>query len=138
MQAINYRRVVLGGLLACVVLLAGEIAIIGSMHKVIMAARDAAKMPPSTPNPVLGVIELLLTGFFLIWLYAAMRPRFGAGAMTAVRSGAAAWFALGLIVTLHMVNDNFGLPAYLLVAIGAGMLPCFVAASLAGGWIYRE
>ena len=138
MQAINYRRVALGGLLACVVLFAGEMVMIGSMHKVIMAARDAARMPISTPNPALSILELLLTGFFLIWLYAAMRPRFGAGAWTAVRSGAAAWFCLGLIVTVHMVNDNFGLPAYLLIAIGAGMLPCFVAASVAGGWVYQE
>jgi hypothetical protein len=138
MQTINYRRVALGGLLASVVLLAGEMALIGALHTTIMAARDAAKMPVSAPNPVLGLAELLLTGAFLMWLYAAMRPRFGAGPGTALRSGATAWFALGVIVTIHMVNDNFGLPVYLLIVIGAGMLPCFLAASVAGGWVYRE
>ena len=112
-RRLNYRRVALGGLLASAVLLVGEVALIGALRPRLMAARDAAKMPAVVPNPVLSIAELLLTGAFLMWLYAAMRPRFGAGPVTALRSGATAWFALGVIVTIHMVNDNFGLPAYL-------------------------
>jgi len=37
-----------------------------------------------------------------------------------------------------MVNDNFGLPTYLILVLGAGMLPSLVAANLAGAWAYRE
>ncbi|HEY4379802.1 MAG TPA: hypothetical protein VGN01_05615 [Acidobacteriaceae bacterium] len=138
MQAINYRRVWLGGLLASLVLLVGEVAMIACLHTRLMAAREAAKLPTTAPNPVLGIAELLLTGAFLVWLYAAVRPRFGARWMTAIRSGVAAWFAIVMITTVHMVNDNFGMPVYLLVVVAVWMLPCVVAASLAGGWVYRE
>ncbi|MDP9051149.1 MAG: hypothetical protein M3O31_10605, partial [Acidobacteriota bacterium] len=138
MQTINYRRVLLGGLLASLVLLVGEIAMIACLHTRLMAAREAAKLPTTVPNPILAITELLLSGLFVVWLYAAVRPRFGAGWVTAVRSGAAAWFAIVLLTTIHMVNDNFGMPAYLLIGIGVWMLPCLVAASLAGGWVYRE
>src|ERR1700689_910862 len=34
----------------------------------------------------------LLTGLAAIWLYAAIRPRFGAGAKTAIIAGLAVWF----------------------------------------------
>src|SRR5437588_6330846 len=105
MQKINHGRVALGGLLASAVLVVGEMALIGSLRARLLAARDAAKMPPVVMKPVLSLIELLLTGVFLIWLYVAMRPRFGAGPLTAVRSGTAAWFGLGLLGTLHMAND---------------------------------
>lgn len=138
MEPIHYRRVLLGGLLASVVLLVGEAAMIACLHLRLMAAREAAKLPMTPPNPVLGTAELLLTGVFVVWLYAAVRPRFGAGWRTAVRSGVGAWFGLVLLSTIHMVNDDFGIPTYLLIVIAAWMLPCVVAASLAGGWLYRE
>lgn len=43
-----------------------------------------------------------VAGVFLVWLYAAMRPRFGAGPGTAVKAGLAGWFAASLLVTLFM------------------------------------
>ena len=39
-----------------------------------------------------------------IWLYAAIRPRYGPGPGTAVRAGLAAWFFSGLLATVAMVN----------------------------------
>ena len=135
---INYRRVAIGGLCASVALLVCQFVWIGYLSGTIMAAREAARMPVFTPRPLLSVLELLTTGFLLVWLHAAMRPRFGAGIGTAIRSGIVVWVCLGMIGTIHMMSDNFGLPDRLLLVIAAGMLPGFVMAGIAGAWAYRE
>ena len=87
MQPINYRRLALGGTIASAVLFLGSGALIGSQSARITAAREAARVPPYVPAPFLGAIEVLLFGFALIWLYAAIRPRFGAGPTAAARAG---------------------------------------------------
>ncbi len=43
-------------------------------------------------------------GIAAVWLYAAIRPRYGAGAGTAVRAGLAAWFFSYLLMTVAMTN----------------------------------
>ena len=42
------------------------------------------------------VIDFLI-GIFIIWLYAAIRPRYGAGPETAIITGLAVWFICLLI-----------------------------------------
>ena len=138
LPSINYRRLVLAGLVAIVVLLVCQVALIGSLSSTIMAARDAAHLPVFVPRPVLSLLELLSTGYLIVWMYAAIRPRFGPGIGTAVRSGLAVWFCLGVIVTIHMISDNFGFPPGIIMLIAAGMLPALVLASIAGAWAYRE
>lgn len=138
MQKINYGRAAISALPACAVLLACEFALLGLLGPSMMAARAAARMPAFVPRPILSMVELFATGFLLVWTYAAIRPRFGAGILTAVRSGAAVWSCLGGIVTIHMMTDNFGMPDWLLMAVAAAMLPSLIAASVAGAWVYRE
>ena len=134
---INYPRTILGGLLASVMLALGGIPFISWMKPTIMAAREAAHMPVVRPG-ILNMVELLLTGFLVVWLYAAIRPRFGAGIVTAARSGLAMWACSVLTGTIHLINDNFGLPSSLLIPIAIGILPAFVAAGIVGAWAYRE
>ena len=138
MTAMNYSRTAIGGMAATVVLFAGGMAMIAAMHTEIMAERSAAHMPSAAPAPLLGLVEMLSTGFLIVWIYAAIRPRFGAGMVTAMRSGLVVWVATVLLGTIHIINDNFGFSASLLVRIAAAMLPAFVAAGIAGGWAYRE
>jgi hypothetical protein len=135
---INYPRTILGGLLASVVLALCGTPFILWMKPTIMAAREAAHMPAVMPPGLLNMVELLLTGFLVVWLYGAIRPRFGPGIVTAARSGLAMWACSVLIGTIHLVNDNFGLPRSLLIVIAIGILPTFVAAGIVGGWAYRE
>src|SRR2546428_12370228 len=49
---------------------------------------------------LLFVIFDFLFGIFLIWLCAAIRPRFGAGPRTAVLAGFAIWGLYGLLHTM--------------------------------------
>ena len=135
---INYGRIALGGLAASLSLVLGEGAVVGALSSRLLAAREAAKLPSVEPQLLLAVIEIGLTGFLTVWVYAAIRPRFGAGAVTAIRSALAVWVAAPLLMTIHMIYDGFGFPAPLLLTLAVGVLPVFVLARLVGAWVYRE
>ena len=134
----NYLRLMIGALLAGVVLIVGEMAFISILGSRILAARDAAGLPPFVPQPLLGLLEVFLTGLFLVWLYAVTRPRFGPGIITAIKAGLTGWFGTVFVGTVHAISDGFGLPATLLLTIALVVMPVFVAATIAGAWIYRE
>ena len=128
----------LGGLATSFGLLLGEGAVVASLSSRLLAARAATKLPPSEPQLLLSVVEIGLTGFLTVWVYAAIRPRFGAGPATAVRAALAVWTAAPLLTTIHMIYDGFGFPASLLLTLAVGLLPVFVLATLLGAWLYRE
>ena len=79
----------------------------------------------------------LLTGIAMVWLYAAIRPRFGEGPKTAVLAGAAMWFMnYGLGGSFPVVTHLFPLGlAAVTTLIG---LVEVVVAGLAGARVYRE
>ena len=80
----------------------------------------------------------LVTGIVLIWIYAAIRPRLGAGPKTAVCAGLAVWVVGTLIPNLSFmwVSGLFGrrLTAHTTLA---GLIEIVVAA-VAGAALYKE
>jgi hypothetical protein len=104
MGKINMQKVLIGGLIAGAVLNVIDYVLFGVVLKDQMAAAMQALNRPAMTNaqiPWFVVLDFVV-GIFLVWLYAAIRPRFGAGPATAVKAGIAAWFAGGLLVTLFM------------------------------------
>src|SRR5258707_14773503 len=100
MSKINMGRVVLGGLAAGVVLDATD----GILNSVVLADQWAAYMQSVGKAPAFGgnqIAGFVINGFIvsiaLVWLYAAIRPRFGPGPATAIRAGLAAW-VIGYLV----------------------------------------
>jgi hypothetical protein len=80
---------------------------------------------------------LLHSGILAVWLYSAIRPRYGAGAKTAVIAGLAVWIFGELPFSLTMAS--FGLfPTNLIVIDGLTYVVKLVAATLAGAWVYKE
>lgn len=78
----------------------------------------------------------LLGGIWAIWLYAAIRPRYGAGAKTAAVAGFSWW-----VVTMlaDATWGSFGLvPVKALLPLSAVSLPEMIVAALVGAWLYRE
>jgi hypothetical protein len=104
MGKINMQKVIVGGLIAGVVLNIVDTVLYGVILKDQMAAAMAAINKPPMSNAQIPWFVFLdfVFGVFLVWLYASMRPRFGAGPGTAIKAGVAAWFAAGLMVTLFM------------------------------------
>ncbi len=140
---INWSRLFLGGLLAGVIINLFEFVTNG----IFLAAEWEAMMKPlgrTTFPTASGVVIFLIWGFLsgigAIWLYAAIRPRFGTGVKTAALTGFAFW---ALTTVLRTVDDAgvghpFLYPSHLLIILVVVCLVQSVAASVAGAWVYKE
>ena len=138
MGRINTGRVILGGLLAGLIINVGEI--IGQQ---VFAAEAEAMMerfgmePPGGLTIGIFVVIGFIMGIAITWLYAAVRPRLGAGPKTAVIAGLVVWF-IGYFLPLlgdHLVGVW---SAWMMIVGSAWGLVEFTIAALAGGWLYRE
>ncbi|MBI4500530.1 MAG: hypothetical protein HY700_05155 [Gemmatimonadetes bacterium] len=139
MGKINWGRVLAGGLLAGLVLNIGDFLVNGvALSTQWNAALQALGKSEMSPALIAWfVLYDFLAGIFLVWLYAAIRPRFGAGPRTAVYAGLAFWALAGL---LHGVAEApLGLfPMNLYLATVACLLVLAPVAAVAGAWVYKE
>ena len=139
MNTINTARVVLGGLVAGLVIDFGEFLLNG----VILTAEMEAAMVRLNLPPVGGsaIATFVILGFALgiatVWLYAAIRPRYGPGARTALCAGAAVWFFAYVYPSVGMTVTGVFPPAMTLIGVLWGLVEMLVAA-LAGAWLYQE
>src|SRR5438445_8294093 len=78
-----------------------------------------------------------LLGIAAVWLYAAIRPRYGSGPNTAIRAGLVAW-ALAVFLP-NLSNYPLGLfPTRLLVISTVVALIELPLATVVGAWSYKE
>ena len=140
MGKINWGRVVVGGLLAGVVLNIVDFVFFGVMMKQDIAAAMQAlgKQPGAMDSAIpLWVALDFVSGIGLVWVYAAIRPRFGAGVKTAVIAGLAVWFFVGL---LHAIGEApMGMMPQRLMTIGTCVaLVSIPVATVVGAYVYKE
>jgi len=140
MGKINIGRVILGGLVAGIVSdLLGYL-----VDGVLLAPQWADGMtklghPELSTNQLIGYNLLgLAGGFALIWIYAAIRPRFGAGVKTAVLAGLAVWFVGVLIPNLSFMWVSHLFPHSLVELTSLAGLVEIVVAAIAGAALYQE
>ena len=88
-----------------------------------------------------GLAAFLVTinlagGIWVMWLYAAIRPRYGSGPKTAAVAGFSWW----VVITLADATwGSFGLvPVKALLPLSAVTLPEMIVAALVGAWLYKE
>ena len=140
MGKINMGRVTLAGIVAGIVS-----DILGYLvDGVLLAPRWAAGMaalghPEFSPNQwiwfnLLGIVG----GIVVIWIYAAIRPRFGAGATTAVLAGVAVWVVGSLIPNLSFMWFGGLFSRHLTAYTTAGALVEIVVGAIAGAALYKE
>lgn len=139
MNKINVGRVLLGGLVAGLVISIGNFLI----NRVLL--RDAmnvefAKLHVPEPGSdfiVKAVVLTFILGIAIVYLYAAIRPRFGAGVKTAICAGLMAWFFVFLYtgVLLGMV---LRMPLDLIVKRTVLGLIVYAIGAIAGAWLYKE
>ena len=138
MGKINWARVILGGLVAGLIINIFEYCLNGVIltrdWQAAMAALGRTMAPSAIP---VFIIWGFLTGIAAIWLYAAARPRFGAGPKTAILTGFALWIFSYALPTmgqwaLHLFPHH-------LLAIGTAVgLVEVILGSLAGAALYKE
>jgi hypothetical protein len=141
MEKINWGHVVLCGLLTGGVCMAvsAPIYLLAFHESEFMQAMRAAQAAPDRLNPLLVAMPLnLLAGIWIMWLYAAIRPRYGPGPKTAALAGLAGWVAVAIIEVQFAAL--FLLPislAGLAVPLGVA-LPAMIVAAMVGAWKYQE
>lgn len=137
MGKINWGRVFLCGVLTgSVWYLLALLFFIFALGKTDFAA--AVERAGRPLFPALPFILHLAGGIWTMWLYAAIRPRFGPGPKTAAVAGLALWVVGTLVdtlwVSLRLSPLSFGA---LLAPVAAG-LPVIIVAAIAGAWLYKE
>ncbi|MGE5413966.1 MAG: hypothetical protein ACM3NW_07320 [Syntrophomonadaceae bacterium] len=138
MGKVNFPRVVLGGLLAGIVVNVSEFV----LNELVIKEQSEAAMKAlgkTMPNSPAVMTTWILWGFAAgivsVWLYAAIRPRYGPGPGTAVRAGLATWF-IGWFLSM-VAMQNMGLFPISPVTF-VWTLAESVISTMAGAWLYRE
>jgi hypothetical protein len=139
MDRINMGRVVLGGLVAGLIINISEFVL-----NAVVLAQDLADALARRNLPTVGgsaIAMFVVLGFVLgiatIWLYAAIRPRYGAGPRTALCAGAAVWFFAYLYPALGMYVMGMFPGRLMWIGMIWGLVEVLIA-SVAGAALYRE
>ncbi len=139
MASMNVGRVVAGGLLAGLIINVSEFVlnepVLGEKWKEALAAMNSPE--PGTSEIAFFVICGFVLGLVTVWLYAAMRPRLGAGPKSAVTAGLIAW-----LLYYGVANLSFGITGMVGwdiagVVLGWSFVEMLIA-SVAGCAIYKE
>lgn len=141
MGRISYGRVILGGIVAGIVL-----NILAYLVDGVMLARLWSDGMGMLGHPAAFTARTLVwfnligfaAGIAVVWIYAAIRPRFGAGVKTAVYAGLIVWFIGTLLpnASFMYAMKLFGGRVTLLTTLGA--IVEVVAAAIAGAALYKE
>jgi len=140
MGKVNVGRVILGGLVAGVVINIGEFL----LNAVIMksdwdAAMAALNLPPADSGGSIAIFVLssFVFGLLGVWMYAAVRPRLGAGPKTAIIVGLFMWMVGCVLAMLPPLVTRI-LPANLVMWVMVWCLFEAPIAALAGAAVYKE
>jgi len=141
MGGINIGRVVVGGIVAGILCFLGDGIVHGVLLKdwwaQVMAGLGRRVADPGGTHPLYFLSYDLAKALVAVWLYAAIRPRFGAGPRTAVIAAVATWVLVIPIPLLGLIPmEWFGRRFALLWSLYA-LIPMVIAV-LVGAWIYRE
>ena len=141
MGKINYGRVILGGIVGGII--AGFLD--WFLNGVLMGQlwEDAMKSL-NRPTAFSGAAFLFclfllysIGGILLVWVYAAIRPRFGAGVRTAVHAGLVVWALVDLLPNIMAAVTGVYSPRLMLYSTLAEVVALVVGA-IAGAALYKE
>lgn len=135
MSRINAGRVLIGGLLVGLLLNISEMI----LHRAVLAPqwrlfREKTFGASETAGMVLA---LFLLGIATVWVYAALRPRFGPGVKTAVVTGITVWVFVSLFPSIQALALDY-LPASIVWTTLLWRLVIFPIVIHAGAAPYSE
>jgi hypothetical protein len=139
MTQMNIGRVIAGGLLAGLVVNVGETI----LNMVVIAddmqsALEARNLPQMTGAGIGTFVAMAFgLGILMVWLYAAIRPRFGPGVRTAIIAALAIWLLVYVWGGLGDTVMGFMPTGTAVVAMLWGLGESIVA-TVAGAAVYRE
>jgi hypothetical protein len=139
MGSINYGRVVLGGLVAGLVINLSEFVLNGLILMDDYAAAMESYNLTEASWAMGGYIgSAFILGLVVAWLYAAIRPRFGAGAKTGVTAGVVLWLGGYIVPSIWFLAMGMNYGTGLTVLSLVWGLAELAVAGMVAGWLYRE
>ena len=139
MSGINTRRVILGGLVAGLIANAFDFVI---TQYFMSTEFDLMRTRLNVSTAAIGswvwvfAIADFAWGFLLVFTYAAIRPRFGPGPITAFISGIMLWLVIAIFGVLLMAMGLHTPQSYL--KSSALHLVAALGSSLIGATLYKE
>jgi len=141
-MAINAQKVIVGGIAAGIVM-----NVLGFLGQgMLLGARMNAEMDAVVPGLsqrmmtgatiAVNVITQLVIGVLLVWLYAAMRPRFGPGFKTAAYAALVIWLCGLLFYSGWYLTGMMLASTYVFVSLVA--LVTLLVGAYVGGMLYKE
>jgi hypothetical protein len=136
----NIGRLILGGIVAAIIYFIGDGVVHGALLKqhwasILGAINVDADKALKTPA-IFGLYDLV-KGLAAIWIYAAIRPRFGPGAGTAAIAGFVTWLVAIPLPLIGLIPMKF-FPASLVALWSVYALVPMLIGAVAGAWLYRE
>lgn len=142
MSAMNMKRVLTAGLAAGVVLnvidfLANTFVLGRDMQAELSAINPSLWFAMIDPRNIMIFVAIdFALGLLIVWLYAAMRPRFGPGVGTAMRAGAFVWVVATLMWVYLLLMGLNSLGNFVLGAVVS--LANYLAGAWVGGRLYSQ
>lgn len=139
MSGINVARWIIGGLVAGLFIwfFEGVASMIYMEEMKVAIEKHNLAYDMSAVSMILALVISFIGGLSAVFFYAAARPRFGAGPITAVKVALALWFPVYLIALIgyHMMGL---FSASILIKWGFISIIELPLATLIGAWIYKE
>jgi hypothetical protein len=140
MGKINVGRLILGGIVAGIVGDILDYPVDGMWLSKMWADQMSSLGRPEFSNN--QILLFMLTGIFVgivsIWVYAAIRPRFGAGVKTAIYAGIAVWIASTLLPNFALMWVTRFFNGHLTGYTTLGALFEIVIGTIVGAALYKE
>ncbi len=137
MGKINWGRVVLCGIVTGLAWTVLSSIITAFVARDFVAAVPGGRLSaPSGGLIAFLFIVNLVMGIWAMWLYAAIRPRYGPGPKTAVATGFS-WWVISSLIDATWGSFGFVVPRAVLAPMAAS-LPAIIIAAVVGAWLYRE
>jgi hypothetical protein len=138
----NFSRILLGGLVAGLIMNGSEAALHAGIlgdETALLYERFGIGIPGTAANLILLILTTFVLGLVAVWLYAAMRPRYGAGPRTALLAGATVWLLSHLWSGVYLGAGYSGIitPKLAWIPVAWGLLEAPLA-TMAGAAFYKE
>ena len=136
---INTGKMIIGGIVAGIVINGGQLVahlyLFADDFQAVFETLGLAE-PEGSTIMLYNVLGFLL-GVGTVWMYAAIRPRFGAGPKTGVCAGLTVWGFFFLLPGIDMyLSGMYPMALFVKVVIFQAIFMC--AAGYVGGMLYTE
>jgi len=140
-MAINTGKVIVGGIVggivANVIDFVSQTYILGGMMTASMTKLNPALATKPTGGQIAGLVVIDFVWMIAtVWIYAAIRPRFGPGPKTAVYAAIVSWIIGTVVASYFYIAGFFGTDIF--AASGIESLINAIIATMVGARFYTE